>query len=104
MGRDHAGFGQYYGSFDAHYIFDEFRQEELDITPMFFDYTFYCCKCQEMVSNKTCPHDVADHIFLSGTKVRKMLEKGEIPAPEFTRPEVAEILIEWASKHLEYQI
>ncbi len=104
VGRDHAGFGQYYGSFDAHYIFDEFNQDELGIKPMFFDYTYFCRRCGEMVSNKTCPHDVNEHISLSGTKVREMLSRGEVPPPEFTRPEVAEILIEWANRKLEYQI
>ncbi len=98
VGRDHAGVGNYYGSFDAHYIFDEFDPEEIGITPMFFDYTFYCRKCDGMASYRTCPHDSTYHISLSGTKVREMLREGKTPPPEFTRPEVAKILVEALSR------
>ncbi|MCK4738462.1 MAG: sulfate adenylyltransferase [Deltaproteobacteria bacterium] len=98
VGRDHAGVGNYYGTFDAHFIFDEFDPAAIDISPMFFDYTFFCKKCGGMASFKSCPHDSEHHISLSGTKVREMLLNGEKPPAEFSRPEVAEILIKAMSK------
>lgn len=97
VGRDHAGVGEYYGPFDAHHIFDEIPQDALITQPLRIDWTFWCNKCGTMASMKTCPHEAADRVLVSGTKLRKALSEGEAVPDNFSRPEVLEVLAKYYS-------
>ena len=98
VGRDHAGVGEYYGPFDAHRIFDEIPKDSLELQPLKIDWTFYCRKCDGVVSMKTCPHDKEDRLLISGTMLRKMLSGEEEVPDHFSRPEVVAILRDYYSK------
>jgi len=100
IGRDHAGIGNYYGPFDAQDIFDQYNEKDLKIKPIKMDWTFWCLKCGQLASKKTCPHPDKDHVLISGTKLREMLSKGVKPSETITRPEVAEILINYYQETL----
>jgi ATP sulfurylase len=96
VGRDAAGVGRYYAPYAAHDLLRSFRRDEIGIEPLFFTETFFCRRCDAVVSRKTCPHGDADRMALSGTRVRELLRRGDPLPPEFTRPEVAAVLAEWA--------
>ena len=94
VGRDHAGVGAYYGAFEAQDLIASLDEDELGVTPLRFDNAFYCRRCLAMATGKTCPHPQDEHVALSGTEVRSMLAAGQLPPPEFSRPEVARLLID----------
>ena len=95
IGRDHAGVGDYYGTYEAQELVSTV-EDHLEIKPMNFEHAFFCKITQQTATTKTSPSNITDRIHLSGTKVRAMLKEGIAPPPEFTRPEVSDVLIRWA--------
>jgi sulfate adenylyltransferase len=100
VGRDHAGVGTYYDTYAAHRIFDQYAPGELGIEILRFEHTFFCSACGGMASTRTCPHPAELHRTLSGTAVRKLLAEGKDLPAEFTRPEVARVLLEAAKEEV----
>jgi len=98
VGRDHAGVGDTYGPFEAQRIFDTLSPDELHIQPLKMDWSFWCNRCEAIVSSRTCPHPEEDHVIISGTELRRMLARGERPPEPFSRPEVIDILLDYFAK------